>query len=247
MDPLTISAASGIRARLESLDLLANNIANSATAGFKADRDAFLPWMSADAYQSELIPTESPNLTRHYTDFSQGAFTATNSQLDFAIDGRGFFEVRAPDGARFTRNGGFVINREGKLQSKEGYPLRVRPASGSDYRLNPALPVEVGNDGVIRQQGTLIGTIEIVDFESSDAPVKEGSSYFRIDASRWTPRLSNGFSVKQGYLETSNGGAAESAVRLVSVMRQFEALQKAVTIGAEMNRRSVEEVARTNG
>jgi flagellar basal-body rod protein FlgG len=247
MDPLTISAASGLRARLESLDLLANNIANSATAGFKADRDAFLPWLSGDAAQGDLTPTESPNLVRHYTDFSQGTLTATNNQLDFAIDGHGFFEVRAGDGPRFTRNGGFLINREGKLQSKEGYPLRVRPASGSDYRLNPALPVEVGGDGVIRQQGTVAGTIEIVDFESPDAPVKEGSSYFRIDASRWTPRLANGFAIKQGYLEGANGGAAESAVRLVSVMRQFEALQKAVTIGAEMNKRSVEEVARING
>lgn len=247
MDPLTISASAGLRARLESLDLLANNLANSSTAGYKADRDAFLPWLTEEAAAGPFDATESPHLTRQYTDFSQGVLQMTGGPLDLAIEGPGFFEVRAPEGPRFTRNGAFMVNRDGKLQSKEGFLLRVRPASGSDYRLNPDLPVEVSPRGEIRQQGLAIGTIETSEFDSMEGAAKLGSSYFRIDASRWTPKPANRAGLRQGYLEMANAGTAESSVRLVSVMRQFESLQKAVTIGAEMNRRSVEEVARVTG
>jgi flagellar basal-body rod protein FlgF len=247
MDPLTISAASGMRARIESLDILANNIANLSTSGFKADREAFLPWLSSDAAQGELQPTDSPFLPRHWTDQSQGPLARSGEPLDFAIQGRGFFQVQTQDGARWTRNGGFQINRDGKLQTCDGSLVKVRPASGNDYQLNPAIPVEVNADGSIRQAGAAVGTIEVVDFENSGDLEKQGASYFRMDVSGALPRPARGFEVKQGYVEGANASAAESSVRLVSVMRQFEALQKAAAIGADMNRRAVEEVARVSG
>jgi flagellar basal-body rod protein FlgF len=246
MDPLTISAAAGMRSRLESLDLLSNNIANASTVGYKADRDAFLPWVSEQAREGFPDPVESPDLERHYTDHQQGPLTRTGQSLDFAIFGRGMFQVETPQGARFTRAGAFQVNGQGKLQTAAGHLVKVRPADGRGFRLNPALPVETTADGAIRQQGILQGTLEIFDFESLDAVNKEGSSYFRLDSDSLTPKLAMNFEVKQGYLEQANSGTAESAVRLVSVMRQFEALQKAATIGGEMNRRAIEEVAKVN-
>ena len=244
MDPLTVSAAAGMRARLESLDLLSNNIANSSTVGYKADRDAFVPWVSAQAREGLPDPIESPDLERHYTDHQQGPLTRTGESLDFAIFGQGMFQVETPQGTRYTRNGTFRVDRQGKLQTADGHVVKVKPADGREFRLNPALPIETTADGSIRQQGNLLGTIEVFDFQSMDPVNKEGSSYFRIDASTLAPKAATNFEVRQGYLEAANSGTAESAVRLVSVMRQFEALQKAATIGAEMNRRAVEEVAR---
>jgi flagellar basal-body rod protein FlgF len=248
MDPMTVSVAAGMRARMESLDLLANNIANASTAGYKADRDAFLPWLSSEAAGSPLTPTDSPDLARHWTDFSQGVLNRSGESLDFAIQGRGFFQVETAAGPRFTRNGSFVINRDGKLQTQEGHLVRVRPPEGRNtYRLDPNLPVQADAKGELRQSGVLVGTIEVVDFESLDALQKQGAGYFKMDASTFAPKAATGFDVKQGYLENANGGVAESSVRLVNIMRQFEALQKAAGIGAEMNRRSVEEVAKVNG
>ncbi len=244
MDPLTISAASGMRARLESLDLLSNNLANASTTGFKADRDAFLPWSSESALAGYPDPVDSPDLTRHYTDHRQGPLQRTGEPLDFAVFGRGLFQVETPQGARYTRNGSFQMSRAGKLQTAEGYEVKVRPADGREFKLNPALPFETTADGGIRQQGILAGTIEVFDFDSMDGVNKEGSSYFRMDASSLTPKAAKSFEVKQGYLEAANFGTAESAVRLVSVLRQFEALQKAATIGSEMNKRTIEEVAK---
>ncbi len=247
MDPLTISAAAGLRARLDSLDLVSNNIANVSTPGYKADREAFLPWSSSEAASGFPDPVDSPNLERHYTDHGQGPLTRTGELLDFAISGRGMFQVETPQGPRYTRNGAFRIDRQGKLQTADGREVTVRPPQGRDFRLNPALPLETGADGSIRQQGILAGTIEVFDFDSLDLVSKQGTSYFRLDASGIEPKPAANFELKQGFLEAANSGAAESAVRLVSVMRQFEALQKAATIGGEMNRRAIEEVARVAG
>lgn len=244
MDPLTVSAAAGMRARLESLDLLANNIANSSTTGYKADRDAFLPWVDERAREGFPEPVDSPDLERHYTDHQQGPLQRTGEPDDFAIFGRGFFQVETPQGVRYTRNGAFHVSREGKLLTAEGHTVKVKPPEGRQFRLNPSVPFEVGSDGSLRQQGALAGTIDIVDFDSLDPLNKEGASYFRMDASSFTPKAATGFEVKQGYLEAANSGTAESAVRLVGIMRQFEALQKAATIGGEMNRRAIEEVAK---
>ena len=229
-------------ARLESLDLLANNIANSSTTGYKADREAFIPWTSVDANYSPADPTESPFLDRQWTDHSQGALSRTGEPLDMALQGRGYFEVQTPSGARSTRNGTFHVNTQGKLETAEGYLVRVKPPEGRQYSLDPSLPIEIGTDGTIRQGNFIAGVVDIRDFDSLDGLQKQGASYFRMDSG--TSKAAAGFELKQGYLEGANSGVADSSVRLVSVMRQFEALQKAASIGADMNRKVVEEVAR---
>lgn len=246
MDSLIASAAAGMRARLETLDLLANNIANSSTAGFKADRESFLPWLDPEA-EAEGPASVAPFLKRQWTDFSQGTLSKTSNSLDVALQGQGFFEVQDGAKALWTRNGSFQLNSNGKLQTTEGYLLRVIPADGNDYRLNPALPVDVDPEGVIRQEGRAIGRIDLASFANPAALDKQGSTYFRTEDSTLTPTRAQGVRFHQGYLESANGAAIESSVRLVSVMRQFESLQRATTIGAEMNKRSIEEVAKVAG
>ena len=91
------------------------------------------------------------------------------------------------------------------------------------------------------QNGQPLGQLEVADFADAGTLVKQGNSYFRSAAAA---QSAPGTRIEQGQLESSNVGAAESAVRLVAVMRQFEMLQKAVTLGAQMNRQAVEEVAR---
>lgn len=249
MDPLTISAASGMRSRLEALDILANNVANAATPGYKADRELNTPYVSFEAAQEAAgwlrpDPTVSPNIERHWTDYSQGNLQLTGNSLNLALSGPGFFEVSTAAGPRWTRAGVFEVSRAGKLQTQEGHELRVKPADGSTYLLNPQLPISITVDGMISQNGESKGTIEILRFENPGTMDKQGNSYFRMEDPNVKPAVTRTTEVRQGYLESANNAATESAVRLVSVMRQFESLQKALTLGGEMNRRSVEEVGR---
>jgi flagellar basal-body rod protein FlgG len=102
----------------------------------------------------------------------------------------------------------------------------------------------VSADGTIHQAGTTLGQIEIVDFPKGTDLVKVGNTYFRPADAQLKPARAASAEVQQRRLEDSNVGAAHAAVRLVGVMRQFEMLQKALSIGAEMNRKAIEEVAR---
>jgi len=238
MDPLTALAASGLRSRMESLDLLANNLANSSSPGFKSDREFYGVYRAMEAGDSD---TSMPTLDRHWTDFSQGALEPTNSPLDVALSGKGFFAVQGPSGPLYTRNGNFRLSPAGQLVTAEGYP--VRGTGGTTLTLGSGRTAEISADGTVQQDGTIIGQLEIVDFTSTAGLGKQGKAYFRNLDPQMNPAAA-GATVVQGKLEASNVGSAESAVGLVHVMRQFEILQKAVSMGGEMNRRAIEEVAR---
>jgi flagellar basal body rod protein FlgG len=183
-----------------------------------------------------------PVIERPWIDFSQGLIHQTGNPLDVALSGKGFFAVNGPAGPLYTRNGAFRLSASGTLVTTEDFP--VRGAGGQSITLNPNAPIEISPDGTIRQSGAVAGQLEIVDFPSSTALSKQGNNYLRAVDPSGAPTPAAGATVEQGRLESSNAAAGESAVRLVSVMRQFEMLQKALTLGGEMNRRAVEEVAK---
>src|ERR1700689_1804013 len=114
MDPLLISAAGGMKARMDSLDMLANNMANSGTSGYKADREFY------GLYQDQIPVVESA-----WTDFSQGSLTQTGNPLNLALSGPGLFALNGPNGGPngtiFTRNGDFQISKSNQLSTPEGY------------------------------------------------------------------------------------------------------------------------------
>jgi len=243
MDPLTATAAAGLRSRMESLDLLANNLANAGASGYKSDREFYGVYRAAEADASDPV---MPNIERHWTDYSQGALTETGNPLDVALSGKGFFAVDGPGGPLYTRNGSFRVTAAGRLAIEDGYPVRAAAGTAPNnvFTLEAGKRIEISPDGAVRQEGQLIGRLEVVDFTSTAGLNKQGRSYFRNLDPKTQPAPAASATVEQGKLEASNTGSAESAVRLVSVMRHFEMLQRAVTLGGEMNRRAVEEVAR---
>lgn len=244
MDPLTSAAASGIRARIESLDMLANNIANTSSPGFKADREFYGLYLSQEASDSPLgtTPSTMPVIERPWTDFTQGSITPTGNPLDLALTGKGFFVATAPAGPVFTRDGSFRISKQGNLETLDGYSIQA--LDGKPIPLDYSKPVDIGPDGMVRQNGQEISQISVVDFPDQAVLSKRGDNYFRIDVSKVKPIPSTAAQIQQGRLEAANAQPAESAVRLVNIMRQFESLQKALAIGNEMNRQAVQEVAK---
>jgi len=239
MDNLTISAAGGMQARMQSLDMLANNLANTETGGYKTDREFYNLYVSPEAGAEDGSAATLPVIERPWTDFSQGTLRTTGSASDLALSGKGFFAVDGPSGSLFTRNGSFRVSPGGSLVTAEGYP--VRTVSGGNLQIQPSGALEVSPDGTVSQNGQTLGRLEIADFSDTGSLVKQGASYFR---SAVASQPASGAQVEQGRLESSNGAAAESAVRLVAVMRQFEMLQKAATLASQMSRQAVEEVAR---
>ena len=224
-----------MRARLESLEMLANNIANTSTAGYKIDREFYSVYRDVEAEDDSL----SPLIEKPWTDFSQGMLQVTDKPLDIALNGKGFIGVNGPSGPLYTRNGSFHVSPSGEVVTAEGYPVRL--AGGTTLRSQSNDPMQISMDGTVTQGGLALGKLELADFALGSL-VKQGVSMFQpVEGAVPTQADAE---VHQGKLEGSNVGSAESAVRLVGILRQFEMLQRTISISADMNRRALEEVAR---
>lgn len=245
MDALTAAAASGIRARMQTLDMLANNLANSSTAGFKSDGESYGLYMSAEQADSPAGTTPSilPVIQKRWTDFTQGTLLPTTNSTDLALNGKGFFVATTPSGPLYTRGGSFHVTASGQLDTNEGYS--VQGTDGRPITLDNSKAFQVMPDGTVLQDGQQVSQIAVVDFEDRSALSKHGGNYF-VSSSPPNSVPASSTEVQQGKLESGNTESAHSASRLVTILRQFESLQKAMTIGADMNRRAVEEVAKVS-
>jgi flagellar basal-body rod protein FlgF len=235
MDQLLITAASGMKARMDSLDMHANNMANSGTPGFKSDREFY------SLYEQSL-----PVIERQYTDFSQGALLPTGNPLDMALNGKGFFALNAPSGIVFSRSGNFRISTANELGTQDGYTLRNILDNGKPIVVDPKQALDITKDGTVSQAGQTLGQIEIAQPASpSDTLKKIGSANFALlDKNATAPAADSDTEILQGQIEQSNTAVTDSAGKLVGVMRQFEMMQKAINLGTEMNKQAITEVAK---
>lgn len=244
MDALTIAATSGLRSRLESLDLLANNLANAATSGFKSDREFYGLYssLSSDDGIGGGPSSTLPVIERQWTDFSPGELQVTGNPMDIALKSTGFFVVNGPDGPLYTRNGNLRVLASGELATADGYPLST--PSGGTVRVASGSPVVIAPDGTVGQSGQTIGQLLVVDFKSTLSLSKQGRTCFKNTDSTNMPVQPASIDIEQGKIEGSNVPVAQAAMRLVDVMRQFEMLQKAIGVSSDMDTKTIQEVAR---
>ena len=236
MDSFTISVAGGLRSRMQALDIVANNIANATTAGFKADR----------TFQAALTDARSSNasVTRMWTDFTQGTIQSTGNSSDLALNGPGLFTVATKSGPLYTRGGSFLVSADGELITAQGHKLLAE--GGAPVKINPGRPFEIGPDGTVVQDGATAGKVAVVEFAPSATLEKQGGSYYKPADGQPDPKPAQARIIQRS-VENSNVSAAESSVEMISIMRQFEALQKALSLHGEMDKRTVEEGARQSG
>jgi flagellar basal-body rod protein FlgF len=224
--------------------MLANNLANASTAGFKTDRESYGIYLSEEAAGSSegTNPAVLPVIQNRWTDFSQGALRPTGNSTDLALNGNGFFVASTGSGLLYTRDGTFRLSREGQLETQEGYP--IQSSAGKPIVLDSTKTFEVTPQGEVRQGTQVVAQIAVVDFENPATLSKRGGNYFQSSLYPDSPPAGARAEIQQGKIEAANSESARSAAGLVSILRQFESLQKALTIGADMNRRVVEEVAK---
>ncbi len=227
---------------MDSLSLMANNLANAGTSGYKSDRPFYGLYTSPEASDSFSEVSTLPVIERQWTDFSQGTLDPTGNPLDVALSGPGFLTAAGPGGDLYTRNGNLHASPTGELVNSEGFP--IRGVGGNTIRLSSGAAVEIATDGTVRQEGRTLGQLAVVNFKSTDSLRKMGGTCFQNTDPKNLPVAASNVQVQQGKLEASNVGVPEAAMGLVGTMRQFEMLQKAISLGVEMDSKSIQEVAR---
>jgi len=237
------AALSGAIGQERSLDVVANNVANANTTGFRGDRVAF-----SEALSQAGLDGPAPDALRFaevsaiVTDTTQGSLEQTGGTLDLALSGDGYFVVRGEQGDRYTRAGNFVADAEGVLRTHDGLAVMGRPEDPSRPRPveihipRDARDVLIASDGTVRADGVEVGRLRLV--ELTDAQ-KEGSTRFTAQNAVDTEETQ----VSQGYLEDSNINAVAGLNELINATRSFEAFQKVIDTFKQLDSRTARDLA----
>jgi flagellar basal-body rod protein FlgF len=227
------------------MDIVANNIANSDTAGFKMESlmTKSEPRMSSHAPAGSR-PINFVVANGVARDFGQGALRRTDGPLDMAIDGRGFFKVQTPDGDRFTRDGRFRTDDQGHLATQGGQP--VMDEGGSEITIDPAKgQVTISAEGTLIQGTERIGKVGVYNFTDLSVLEKTGDNLLK-NTSNATPEAATDASVRQGMLEGSNVQPILEISRMIEVSRAYEQSMKVMDTNTDLSRRSVERLGKAN-
>ena len=264
------TALSGAMAQSLKLDTIANNIANVNTPAFKRDQQVFNEYLTANEKPPTVIqvPKVPASIESFYdmqggdksfvdtkgtfTDFSQGSLKRTGNPLDVAINGKGFFEIATPQGVRFTRSGNFTLDGNGRLVTKDGYP--VLTASG-DAAADPSArtiqvtgnaPLTISDNGDLMEGTEVRGKLSLVNIEKVDDLQKIGNSLygFKNNAKPEVTNVAN-VSLQGGHLEASNINIVQEMTDMIQTHRVFESTQKAISAYDSMSDKLVNVVGKT--
>lgn len=226
------SSSNGMPPMLVRMEVIANNLANANTTGFKKD-DMFVammndPGVAPHARAGEL--TTRLNVERT-VNFTPGSLNQTSNPLDLALESDGWFVVQAKEGERFTRNGNFTLSLDGTLTTREGLPVL-----GADGPIKFPEPHKAVLDGIsITQTGAVsvgkkeLGTLRVVAISDERQLRKAGDSLFRLPKdSDVTIEEHELPVVRQGFLEESNVNGIEEMIQMIEITRHFESNQKAI-------------------
>lgn len=243
------SALSGAVAQERALAVVANNVANANTTGYKADRVAF-----DEALGREIAPGDEERsaalkytaINRVEADQSSGGVMQTGRALDVAMQGPGFFAVATPNGERYTRSGAFVADAEGVLRTPGGHAVMGDAGGAVRPGVELSLPqgageVLIAEDGTINVDGAEVGKLKVVNFGQPGLLEKEGLTLFRDPGGA---QVADQQSVQliQGSLETSNVNAVSGMTDLITVTRAFDALQKVIQTFREIDSKAARDL-----
>jgi len=231
------SALSGMQSRLEALERVAADLANTGTAGYKTERGARFAAERDFASQLQSAVDVSRGGTR--TDLTPGTIAHTGNDLDVAIDGQGFFAIQTGGVVRYTRSGNFTRRTDGVLATVKGEP--VLDAQYKPIKLGPGR-MSVDADGTINADGAPAGRISVWQIEEGDL-LRDTGMLFRPVAGV-KPRPSDAPLVPQS-LEQANVSMADRMTSIVDISRSFEALQKGISVLMnDIDSRAISELGR---
>jgi len=239
------AALSGAIAQERALEVVANNVANASTDGFRGDRLAFQESLSRAAAGPNPSSLRYVEVARSQIDTSDGPVRATGNPLDLAISGDAFFVVRTPSGDRLTRDGSFALDPEGVLRTRGGFPvLPTEPSDPAHPEIrvtDPSIPITAHPDGTLSQGDQILGQLRLERFQSPADARHEGLSLLVPAAgTRTVPATAT---VLQGYLEGANVGAVQGLNQLITANRGFEAFQRVIQTFRTVDERTARDLA----
>lgn len=232
------------------MDVVANNIANINTTGFKAERTLFQEYLSPSAREDNFIGRDrrvsfvQDRATMH--DFTSGPMEQTKNPLDVAIDGKAFLAVQTPAGERYTRDGGLQINSQGQLVTVSGAP--VLGTSGPIVFQQTDHDINISQDGTVTVlEGTnridsVRGKIRLAAFAQPQQLVKEGSNLYSA-APGVTAQPATNVKVNQGFIERSNVNSVSEMSRMIEVTRAYTELSSMLQSQADARKTAIEKLA----
>lgn len=248
--------SSGMNAQQNRLDTISNNLANVDTAGYKRDvsvsksfPELLLRRSEADGViqhpfgSSDVAPIIGKlglgvETNENFTEFEQGSFRVTDEPTDMALGGDGFFAVQTPNGERYTRNGNFIVGKEGILETKDGYPVLGENGIIHLDRVLEGAKFSVNEDGIVQinakdidDEDVIVDRMKIVRFDNERYLKKMGNSMWMatdVSGEAYIAEGSERPKALQGYMETSNVNVVNEMVRMIEVNRAYEASQKTI-------------------
>ncbi len=247
------TAASGMQSQQLNIDVVANNLANSNTTGFKKSRADFQDLLYQNQKTTGAASSNSTQIAAGIQVglgsravgvnkvFSTGTMTQTGGELDMAIEGDGFFQVQLPDGSTaYTRAGSFKKDSQGRIVTADGYPMLPEVVLPSN-----TTKVTIGSDGTVSVQqagqstSTTVGSIQLAGFTNPAGLSSMGRNLYQPTESSGTANAGaagqNGLGIiSQGTLEMSNVSVMEEMVSMIVSQRAYEINSKVVQAADEM-------------
>lgn len=235
------TAVSGQAAIFRQMEVIANNLANSTTAGFKAERILFEKALKDEqnlytSPRNEIadpftLPTdEYVEVKGSFTDLTAGPIETTNNPLDVAIMNEGFFVLNTPEGLRYTRNGEFSLDEQSRLVSSEGFPVQGK---SGDITLGSG-KIQILGDGSVTLNNQLVDQLRVVKIES-DFLLRENAQKFALPVSASVEDLEV-VEVQSGAVEGSNVNPVRELSDMIFASRMYESLQKAQQSNSQMSK-----------
>lgn len=230
------------------MDVIANNIANSDTVGFKVEslllrEDVKQPSTKPQAGQAQPERISFVHDAGVSLDYGQGAMRQTGGTFDLGLQGEGFFQVQTPTGNKFTRDGRFSVNAQGQLIDVAGN--KVLSNGGQVIRIDPTKTApSIAHDGTISQEGVLSGKIGMFKFADRALLMKEGAGLY--DAAGQTPTNDTTTAMQQGMIENSNVDAIQQMTRMIAVSRAYQQVTGMMDQNSDSSDQSIQRLGRVN-
>jgi flagellar basal-body rod protein FlgF len=225
MDNSLLVSLSQQLAAFRAMDVIANNLANVSTPGFKREAAKFEEYVTRVRPAEDQKGPQSVSFVKDagvLRDSGQGNIEKTGATYDLALNGKGYFQIQTTSGMRYTRDGHFSLDAGGNLVTSEGYQVQ---GDGGAITIAPTDgDINIASDGtissVVRGVGNQLGKVKVVDFANDDALTKEGASLYSTSQ---TANTAVGTTMRQGALEGSNVQPVVEISKMIEVMRAYEA------------------------
>jgi flagellar basal-body rod protein FlgF len=243
MDNTLLVSVSQQLASYDSMDTIANNLANISTPGFKRDSTIFEEYVSqAKPAEGETGPQRISFVWNAGTarDLSSGRIEATKAPYDFAINGKGYFTIQTANGPRYTRDGHFTLDSTGRLVTEEGDAVQ---GDGGDLTVTPQDgDVYVAQDGTITGKQGQLGKLTLVQFDDETKLSKEGSTLYSTTQTSQPVKSST---ITQGAIESSNVEPVVEISHMIEIMRAYQAVSNIMQSHDDLKRQAIDKLTNT--